>query len=168
MVQCHATLASTLPSPQPSSTFQPAPKSELYGSTSSEVLKVPTTPTTQSPNPITYALRHLFCYQLTSGQGPIQVYLAKVSNAASSGTSGLSWFKIASDGLSGGKWGVDNMVSNNGWAYFTLPSCIAPGNYLMRVELIALHSAGTSGQAQFYVRVIDIPVVFSPLLLTVP
>ncbi|KIM27050.1 carbohydrate-binding module family 1 protein [Serendipita vermifera MAFF 305830] len=85
-----------------------------------------------------------------SHHGPIQVYLAKVSNAASTGTSGLSWFKIASDGLSGGQWGVDRMVANNGWAYFTMPSCIAPGNYLMRVELLALHSAGSQGGAQFF------------------
>lgn len=44
------------------------------------------------------------------------------------------------------------MVANNGWSYFTMPTCIAPGNYLLRVELLALHSAYTSGQAQFYVR----------------
>lgn len=28
------------------------------------------------------------------------------------------------------------MVSGGGWWYFTLPSCIAPGDYLMRAELI--------------------------------
>jgi cellulase len=71
-----------------------------------------------------------------SHKGPIQVYLAKVSNAASTGTSGLSWFKIASTGLSGGQWAVDTMIANGGWWYFTMPSCIAPGNYLMRVELL--------------------------------
>lgn len=44
----------------------------------------------------------------------------------------------------------DNLISNNGWAYFTLPSCLAPGQYLAKVEIIALHSAYTQGQAQFY------------------
>lgn len=101
-----------------------------------------------------------------SHHGPIQVYLAKVSNAQTTGTSGLSWFKVASDGLNGGKWGVDNMVANNGWSYFTMPSCIAPGNYLMRVELLALHSASNSGQAQFYMSCAQINVTgsgsFSP------
>ncbi|KIM19348.1 glycoside hydrolase family 61 protein, partial [Serendipita vermifera MAFF 305830] len=101
-----------------------------------------------------------------SHHGPVQVYLAKVSNAQTTGTSGLSWFKVASDGLNGGKWGVDNMVANNGWSYFTLPSCIAPGNYLMRVELIALHSAYSSGGAQFYMSCAQINVTgsgtFSP------
>jgi lytic cellulose monooxygenase (C1-hydroxylating) len=42
------------------------------------------------------------------------------------------------------------MLSNNGWSYFTMPSCIAPGEYLLRVEILALYSAKTSGAAQFY------------------
>jgi hypothetical protein len=40
--------------------------------------------------------------------------------------------QVAQDGLSGGVWGIDRMVSNKGWTYFTLPSCLAPGNYLLR------------------------------------
>lgn len=97
----------------------------------------------------------------TSHHGPIQVYLAKVSNAQSTSTSGLSWFKVASDGFSGGKWGVDNMVANAGWSYFDMPSCIAPGNYLMRVELLALHNAYSSGGAQFYMSCAQINVTGS-------
>ncbi|KAF2131242.1 lytic polysaccharide monooxygenase [Dothidotthia symphoricarpi CBS 119687] len=31
-----------------------------------------------------------------------------------------------------------------------MPTCIAPGDYLMRVELLALHSASKQGEAQFY------------------
>jgi len=37
-----------------------------------------------------------------------------------------------------------------GWWDFTVPSCVAAGQYLMRVELIALHSAYSQGGAQFY------------------
>jgi len=97
-----------------------------------------------------------------SHKGPISVYLAKVSNAATSGTSGLSWFKIAEDGLdSSGKWAVDRMIAGSGWNYFTLPSCVAPGNYLMRVELLALHSAYSSGGAQFYMECAQINVTGS-------
>jgi cellulase len=62
--------------------------------------------------------------------------MVQVSNAASAGTAGLSWTKVASEGLNNGVWAVDNMISGNGWWYFTLPSCIAPGDYLMRAELI--------------------------------
>jgi len=45
------------------------------------------------------------------------------------------------------------MIANGGWHYFTMPTCVASGEYLMRVELIALHNAGTSGGAQFYMEV---------------
>ncbi|KAM7219998.1 Glycoside hydrolase [Rhypophila decipiens] len=87
-----------------------------------------------------------------SHKGPVMAYLAKVDNAASASTSGLKWFKIWEDGFDTGsrKWGVDNMISNQGWTYFNLPSCIAPGQYLLRAEIIALHSAKNQGQAQFY------------------
>lgn len=79
-------------------------------------------------------------------------YLAKVDNAASASGSGLKWFKIGEDGLDGsGKWGVDRMISNGGWVDFQIPSCVAPGQYLLRTEIIALHSAGNQGQAQFYI-----------------
>ncbi|KAK3327777.1 glycoside hydrolase [Cercophora scortea] len=87
-----------------------------------------------------------------SHKGPVIAYLAKVDNAASASLSGLKWFKVWQDGFdtSTRKWGVDAMLSNNGWTYFDLPKCIAPGQYLLRMETIALHSAKTSGAAQFY------------------
>jgi len=86
-------------------------------------------------------------------------YLAKVDNAANAGTTGLQWFKVAHDGLANGKWAVDTMIANGGWHYFNMPTCIAPGEYLMRAELIALHSASKAGEAQFYmeVSVLSIP-----------
>ena len=77
--------------------------------------------------------------------------MAKVDNAATAQPNGLKWFKVAEDGLDGsGQWGVDRMINSGGWVDFTLPSCIAPGNYLLRHEIIALHSASKQGQAQFY------------------
>ncbi|KAF8417510.1 glycosyl hydrolase family 61-domain-containing protein [Tirmania nivea] len=84
----------------------------------------------------------------SSHKGPS---FAKVSNAATAGTTGLQWFKIAEDGFDGSKWAVDCMIAGAGWNYFTMPSCIAPGNYLMRVELITLNSAYSAGGAQFYI-----------------
>ncbi|EPS43624.1 hypothetical protein H072_2440 [Dactylellina haptotyla CBS 200.50] len=87
----------------------------------------------------------------SSHKGPIQVYLAKVDNAATSAKTGLKWFKIASEGLNGGKWGVDTMIQGGGWWYTNLPNCLAPGDYLARVETIALHSAYTSQGCQFYI-----------------
>ncbi|KNG52702.1 glycoside hydrolase family 61 protein [Stemphylium lycopersici] len=89
----------------------------------------------------------------SSHKGPALFYMAKVANAATaSPSSQLQWFKVFEDGLDGsGTWGVDRMISNNGWTEFSMPACVAPGQYLLRAELIALHSAGTTGGAQFYV-----------------
>jgi hypothetical protein len=39
-----------------------------------------------------------------------------------------------------------------------IPSCIAPGDYLLRVEHIALHSASTVGGAQFYLACAQLTV----------
>lgn len=90
-----------------------------------------------------------------SHKGPITAWLAKVDNAATASKTGLKWFKIWEDTLntSSKKWGVDNMISNQGWVKFQMPQCIAPGDYLMRVEILALHSAKTSMGAQFYVSI---------------
>lgn len=82
----------------------------------------------------------------------LTIYSAKVDNAASASGQGLKWFKIAEDGLDGsGKWGVDRMIANGGWVDFQIPSCVAPGQYLLRTEIIALHSATQQGGAQFYI-----------------
>lgn len=81
--------------------------------------------------------------------GPISYYLAAVPNAATASTTGLAWFKVAHDGLSNGKWAVDTMIANAGWHYFTMPTCVAPSDYLLRVELIALHGAQTQGIPPF-------------------
>ncbi|KAF2875207.1 glycoside hydrolase [Massariosphaeria phaeospora] len=96
-----------------------------------------------------------------SHKGPINYYLAKVDNAATAGTTGLQWFKVAHDGLANGVWAVDTMINNKGWHYFTMPTCVAPGDYLLRVELIALHSASNQGQAQFYMECAQIRVTGS-------
>ncbi|KAK4169095.1 family 61 putative glycoside hydrolase [Cladorrhinum sp. PSN259] len=96
-----------------------------------------------------------------SHKGPISVYLAKVDNAATAGTSGHKWFKIDHKGFSNGVWAVDTLIANNGWHYFDMPQCVAPGQYLMRVELLALHSASIPGEAQFYMECAQIEVTGS-------
>jgi lytic cellulose monooxygenase (C1-hydroxylating) len=87
-----------------------------------------------------------------SHKGPIMNYMAKVDNAATSPHAGLKWFKISEESFDAGKrrWAVDDMIANKGWSYTTIPTCIAPGQYLLRVELLALHSAYNSRGAQFY------------------
>jgi hypothetical protein len=61
-------------------------------------------------------------------------------------------FKIQEDGYNGGNWGTSKVITNGGLHSITIPKCIANGQYLLRAEMIALHSAGSPGQAQFYVR----------------
>ncbi|TDL15573.1 glycoside hydrolase family 61 protein [Rickenella mellea] len=86
-------------------------------------------------------------------KGPVITYLAKIPSATQASVTGLKWFKIQQDGLdSSGKWGVDRMVANKGKVTFTLPSCIAAGQYLLRHEIIALHAASTYPGAQFYME----------------
>ncbi len=87
-----------------------------------------------------------------SHKGPVTAYLAKVDNALSANPSSAKWFKIWEDTFdpSSITWGVDNLIKNNGWVRFKLPTCIADGQYLLRVEITALHSAYSQGGVQFY------------------
>ncbi|KAF9049502.1 hypothetical protein BDZ89DRAFT_1088925 [Hymenopellis radicata] len=51
--------------------------------------------------------------------------------------------QIWEDGFADGAWGVDRLITNKGKVSFTIPSCIAAGQYILRVELIALHGASS-------------------------
>ena len=97
--------------------------------------------------------------QWTHSQGPILVWMYKCSGAFSSCTGdGAGWFKIAEAGFSGdGKSVFLDTENPSGWAIAklngggefttTIPQGLAPGNYLIRHELIALHQANAP---QFY------------------
>jgi hypothetical protein len=93
-----------------------------------------------------------------SHKGPVIDYLAPFNTNAGS----LSFAKIAQKGLiSGsnpGNWAADELVRNgNSWTV-TIPSNTAPGQYVLRHEIIALHSAGNANGAQFYPQCINIEV----------
>ncbi|THH21278.1 hypothetical protein EW146_g269 [Bondarzewia mesenterica] len=90
----------------------------------------------------------------TSHKDPIMSYLVKINNATQTDVTGLKWFKIYEDGYdpSTGKWAANTMIANKGKVTFTVPSCIEPGQYLIRHELIALHVAGSYPGAQFYME----------------
>ncbi|KAJ7733345.1 glycosyl hydrolase family 61-domain-containing protein [Mycena metata] len=89
-----------------------------------------------------------------SHHGPVIAYLAKIPDAQQSAVTGLNWFKIYEDGLiaANQSWGVDRMIANKGKVTFTIPPCIAAGQYLLRHEMIALHSATSYPGAQFYME----------------
>ncbi|KAK4032848.1 glycosyl hydrolase family 61-domain-containing protein [Parachaetomium inaequale] len=96
----------------------------------------------------------------SSHKGPISVWMKKVSDATQNPSAGPGggWFRIAEEGLNNGKWGVDTLIASGGIHKATIPTCIEDGNYLLRFELIALHSAYDQGGAQFYMECAQIRV----------
>jgi len=90
--------------------------------------------------------------------GPVMAYMAKIPDATQTTVTGLSWFKIFEDGFDGTHWGVDRLYAAKGLQTFTIPSCIPPGNYLLRAEIIALHAASTYPGAQFYMECAQINI----------
>ncbi|KAK3994810.1 glycoside hydrolase [Cladorrhinum sp. PSN332] len=92
-------------------------------------------------------------------KGPTLAYLKKVSNAATDSGVGGGWFKIQEDGFNNGVWGTEKVINGKGRQTIRIPQCIAPGQYLLRAEMIALHGAGNYPGAQFYQECAQINVV---------
>jgi hypothetical protein len=106
--------------------------------------------------------------QWTHSQGPILVWMYKCSGEFSAcDGSGSNWFKIDEAGFhgdgttvfldteTGSGWDIAKLVgSNKSWSS-KIPAGLAPGNYLIRHELIALHQANTP---QFYAECAQIVV----------
>lgn len=89
--------------------------------------------------------------------GPVTIYLTKVPDAArADGSTG--WFKIFEDGWAkagngpgdNDHWGTKDLNSCCGKMDVPIPTDLADGDYLLRAEALALHTAGSSGGAQFY------------------
>ena len=84
------------------------------------------------------------CRKEREHKGPTTAYLKKVNNATTDSGIGGGWFKIQQDGLgSDGVWGTERIINGQGRHAIKIPQCIAPGQYLLRAEMIALHGAGT-------------------------
>lgn len=73
----------------------------------------------------------------------------------------LQWTKIAASawksGSNPGSWVTDDLIKNNFSWDLTIPN-LAPGNYVLRHEIIALHAAGQTNGAQSYPQCINIVV----------
>jgi lytic cellulose monooxygenase (C1-hydroxylating) len=97
-----------------------------------------------------------------SHSGPVIDYLAPVNGDFESiSKSSLLFTKIAEAGLSGGKWAANELIANGFKWQTTIPSSIAPGNYVLRHEILALHEAQRVGGTQFYPQCINIEVTGS-------
>jgi len=91
--------------------------------------------------------------------GPVYVYMGKVSDATSA--KDASFFKVAEDGYTGttSSWGTEILNANCGKRAFTVPKSLAPGQYLVRAEAIALHAG--AGNPQPYVSCFQVKVTGS-------
>ncbi|CAG7850826.1 SubName: Full=Related to cellulose binding protein CEL1 {ECO:0000313/EMBL:CCA71764.1} [Serendipita indica DSM 11827] len=116
-----------------------------------DAIPVPAVGREQAPQRLPLGLPSVSLDQAIFHAGSLNVYLSKVSNAATADGS-APWFKIyqigpVTNGGSSISWPTDNATQFT----FKLPSTIQSGQYLMRIEHIALHSASSSGGAQFYI-----------------
>ncbi|PMD34547.1 glycoside hydrolase family 61 protein [Hyaloscypha variabilis F] len=90
--------------------------------------------------------------QPISHVGVMEWYMAKVPEGHTAATwdgSGEVWFKIDEDHPTFAplKWPSLSTTKQ----YTTIPASVPAGDYLLRVEHIALHSAGSTNGAQFYI-----------------
>jgi hypothetical protein len=97
-------------------------------------------------------------------RGPILTYIAPCNgDCASVDLKSLRWTKIAESGLvkgpanKEGTWATDEMRKNNGVTSATIPKSIAPGKYVIRNEIIALHKA-LDNEPEFYMQCGNIEV----------
>lgn len=112
--------------------------------------------------------------------GPVLVYMSKVDDAATADGSG-GWFKVFEDtwapapGSGSGAddyWGVKDLNAHCGRMDVPIPAELEAGDYLLRAEVIALHTASSPGGAQFYMTCFQLTVEgggsLSPETVTFP
>ncbi|KAF0644006.1 hypothetical protein NXS19_010693 [Fusarium pseudograminearum] len=102
-----------------------------------------------------------------SHRGPVITYIAPCNgDCASVDKTQLKWTKIAEEGVVSGPantegvWATDKLRENGGVNSATIPSSIAPGKYVVRNEIIALHRAHLS-EPEFYMQCGNIEVTGS-------
>ncbi|KAL5507153.1 hypothetical protein ACEPAH_6609 [Sanghuangporus vaninii] len=75
--------------------------------------------------------------------GPVSTYMTSCGGDCTNfDVNGADWFKIDADGYSEGSWASAKLISNNNTWSSKIPSALASGQYLMRNEIVALHSTG--------------------------
>ncbi|KAK0505063.1 putative endo-beta-1,4-glucanase D [Armillaria luteobubalina] len=75
----------------------------------------------------------------SSHVGPIVAYIAPAD--ATPGED--AWVKIYEEGYDGSEWAVTKLIANEGKVDITIPSTLAAGDYLYRIEILALHESDT-------------------------
>ncbi|KAH8823790.1 glycoside hydrolase family 61 protein F [Flagelloscypha sp. PMI_526] len=100
-----------------------------------------------------------------SHKGPVITYMARAPSDITTWSPGTSavWFKVAQAGkASDGTWAAtDGLYATNSVYSFKIPSTLKAGQYIIRHEIIALHSAYAYPGAQWYPSCIQIQVTGS-------
>ncbi|KAI1263719.1 carbohydrate-binding module family 1 protein [Xylariaceae sp. FL1019] len=102
-----------------------------------------------------------------SHKGPMIDYLAACNgDCESADKTALEFFKIDEVGLldsttAPGTWGSDILIENNNTWLVQIPADLKAGNYVLRHETIALHSAGSENGAQNYPQCFNLEVTGS-------
>ncbi|KAF1824700.1 lytic polysaccharide monooxygenase, partial [Dissoconium aciculare CBS 342.82] len=99
--------------------------------------------------------------------GPIVTYMARCpGSCADVSAHELKFFKIQEHALIPrnavtiplGPWATEKLTEQSGRWALTIPSNIAPGEYVIRHEVIALHHAFVEGDAQHYPMCVNLRV----------
>jgi cellulase len=102
-----------------------------------------------------------------SHHGPVIDYLANCGDDCTTvDKTTLEFFKIDGVGLIDdtdvpGTWADDELIDANSTWLVTIPTTIAPGNYVLRHEIIALHGAESEDGAQNYPQCFNLQVTGS-------
>ncbi|KAH8425784.1 putative endo-1,4-beta-glucanase [Aspergillus melleus] len=102
-----------------------------------------------------------------SHHGPVVDYLASCGSSCETvDKTTLEFFKISGVGLVDGTtvpgfWGDDQLIENNNSWMVQIPPTIAPGHYVLRHELIALHGAFSENGAQNYMQCFNLEITGS-------
>ncbi|KAJ3516059.1 hypothetical protein NLJ89_g1360 [Agrocybe chaxingu] len=94
--------------------------------------------------------------------GPVITYMARAPSDITKWNPGSSavWFKVAESGkTSDGRWAATDLLYASNHIYtFRIPPRLQPGQYIIRHEIIALHSAYSYPGAQVYPSCIQVQV----------
>ncbi|KAL0579072.1 hypothetical protein V5O48_002914 [Marasmius crinis-equi] len=92
--------------------------------------------------------------------GPLLTYMASCGSKPCNefDPSNANWFKIMESGMQkDSSWKQAGLKSGD-TIHATIPKNLAPGNYMVRSEIIALHLANDKGGAEFYVDCLQLRV----------
>ncbi|KAL3292173.1 endoglucanase-4 [Colletotrichum asianum] len=99
-----------------------------------------------------------------SHKGPVMDFLANCNGPCNAiDKTALRFFKIDGAGLidppqQTNKWAASALIANGNAWLVRIPSNIAPGHYVLRHDIIALHSAGQQNGAQSYPQCINLEI----------